>query len=342
MISDFFVFPESSLEMAMTQLDKVKGLGLLVVDKDLNLIGSLTDGDIRRAIIAGKQLSDSIKGIVHPNPIQASRSTPVSELKLITGDKKIKIVPIVDNGKVIDVYAVDDEDTKNISVIIMAGGLGTRLGDHTKDCPKPMLEVGGKPILERIINNFTKAGFEKFFLSVNFKAEIIEDYFKDGKEFSCQISYLRENKRLGTAGSLSLLPTNIKGPVVVTNGDLLTLVDYRRLITFHQQHKSPITLCTRKYEFQVPFGVVNIEKGQVQSIDEKPTQSFDVSAGVYVINSELIKHIPSNQYFDMPTFLKVLMENNIKAECFPLVEEWIDIGRISDLDLARSIYGKNS
>ena len=340
MISDFLINPENTLETAMSQLDKVKGLGLIVVDNDRNLIGSITDGDIRRALIANYQLTDSIKNIFHHNPIKASKGTSVEDLKAITADKKIKMVPIVDGTKVVDVFKIDDQETHNISVVIMAGGLGSRLGEHTKDCPKPMLEVGGKPILERIIHNFTNAGFQKIILSVNYKSEMIEDYFGDGKAFGCQISYIKETKRLGTAGSLSLLPGDIKGPIVVTNGDLLTLVDYRRLVTFHNQHKSPITLCSRKYEFQIPFGVVNIENGQVESISEKPTQSFNVSAGVYVINSELIKRIPRDEFFDMPTFLEVLMKDNIRADCFPLVEQWIDIGRVSDLDLARSLYGE--
>lgn len=339
MISDFLIYPENTLEEAMRQLDKVRGLGLIVVDESNKLIGTLTDGDIRRALISGKKMSDSIQDIVHLNPRKASVNSSEEELRAITADKKIKVVPILDNDKVVNVYSIGNEETKNISVVIMAGGLGSRLGDHTKDCPKPMLEVGGKPILERIIHNFTKAGFHQFFLSVNYKAEMIENYFGDGKSFNCTISYLRENKRLGTAGSLSLLPQGVSGPIVVTNGDLLTLVDYRRLVTFHSQHKSPITLCTRKYEFQVPFGVVNIDEGQVQSISEKPTQSFNVSAGVYVINSELLKYIPRDEYFDMPTFIEALMSKNIKVDCFPLVEEWIDIGRVSDLDLARSLYG---
>ena len=338
MISNFFIHPENTIEEALGQLDKVKGLGLVVVDKNQYLVGSLTDGDIRRALVAGKLVTDTIQTIVHKNPITATASTPQSELKAITADKKIKVIPILEDGKVIDIFNVDDEETKSISVVIMAGGLGSRLKELTKDCPKPMVDVAGKPVLERIIRNFTKVGFQNFYISVNYKAEVIEDYFKDGTAFNCKIQYLKENKRLGTAGSLSLLPDNFKGPVVVTNGDLLTLVDYRRLITFHRQHKSPITICTRKFEFQVPFGVVNIKNGQVQSIDEKPTHSFDVSAGVYVINSELFKYIPKDQYFDMPTFIEALMKENIKADCFPMIEQWIDIGQVSDLDYARSIY----
>jgi dTDP-glucose pyrophosphorylase len=341
MISDFFILPNSSISEALAQLDKVKGLGLVVVDEEKKLLGSLTDGDMRRAMIAGKGLNDSIQEIYHRNPTVGTKSTSQDELRTITADKRIKIVPIVDNGKVVDIFSVDDEVAKNVSVVIMAGGLGSRLGEFTKDCPKPMLDVGGKPVLERIIRNFTKVGFKNFYISVNYKAEMIEDYFKDGQEFGCRISYLKEKMRLGTAGSLTLLPSEVKGPVIVTNGDLLTLVDYRRLLTFHQQHKSPMTLCTREFEFQVPYGVVNIENGQVKSIDEKPKHSFNVSAGVYVINSDLLKLIPRETYFDMPTFLDVLLKNNIKTDCFPMIEQWIDIGRVSDLDLARSLYGSS-
>lgn len=341
MTSDFFILPTSTIGEALAQLDKVKGLGLVVVDENTNLLGSLTDGDMRRAMIAGKGMTDSVADIIYKNPTIASSKTTPDELRTITSDQRIKVVPIVENGKVIDVFTVDDEISRNISVVIMAGGLGSRLGDVTKDCPKPMLDVGGKPVLERIIKNFTKVGYRNFYISVNYKAEMIEDYFKDGSEFGCKISYLREKTRLGTAGSLTLLPPTVTGPIVVTNGDLLTLVDFRRLLTFHMQHKSPMTMCTRQFEFQVPYGVVNIENGQIKSIDEKPIQSFNVSAGVYVINSELLKYIPQNTYFDMPTFLDALLSKNIKTDCFPMVEQWIDIGRVSDLDLARSIYGSS-
>jgi|SRR5690554_3311164 len=338
MISNFFINPDSTIRDALNQLGKVKGVGLIVVDFEKKLLGSLTDGDIRRAIISGHKIEDRIEEIYFKNPIYVSRKETLEELEKITSDKKIKIVPIVENNKVVDVYTVSDESTKNVTVVIMAGGLGSRLGEHTKDCPKPMLEVGGKPVLERIIKNFTQVGFRNFYISVNYKAEVIEDYFKDGKNFGCHIQYLKEKMRLGTAGSLTLLPESVKGPIVVTNGDLLTLVDYRRLFAFHTQHKSPMTMCTRAFDFQVPYGVVNIENGKVKSIDEKPIHSFNVSAGVYVINSELLKFIPHDTYFDMPTFLEVLLKHDIQAECFPLIEQWIDIGRVSDLDLARSIY----
>lgn len=341
MISSFLIQPDCTIEMAMKQLDEVWGLGLIVVDKNHHIIGSLTDGDIRRALISGKKTTDLVEEIVFKNPVTATKLTGLPELRLITADKKIKVVPILDGKKVVDLFTVDAEDVKDISVVIMAGGLGSRLGDYTKDIPKPMIDVGGKPVLERIIENFTKVGFHKFYISVNYKADVIESYFKDGSEFSCEINYVRETKRLGTAGSLSLLPEKINGPLIVTNGDLLTLVDFRRLLTFHQQHQSSITMCTRKFEFQVPFGVVGIQDGKAYTIDEKPTQSFNVSAGVYVINSDLLNWIPKEEYFDMPTFLHLLMAKGTIAECFPLIEQWIDIGQVSDLNYARSVYGES-
>ncbi len=338
MISDFLIKPGQSIQHALDQLDKVKGLGLIVINEKNELVGSLTDGDIRRAIISGRKVHENIDHIINKNPVFRTLQTPISELKEITSDKRIKIIPLLEDNKVVDIYVIDDEDIKSVTVVIMAGGLGSRLGEHTKECPKPMIDIGGKPVLERIIRNFTKVGFVNFFISVNYKAEIIENYFQDGARFNCNICYLRENKRLGTAGSLSLLPESVNGPIVVTNGDLLTMMDFRRLLSYHRSHKSPITLCTRRYEFQVPFGVVQIDNGLAIGIDEKPTHSFNVSAGVYVINSSLLSFIPKDECFDMPNFFDILLKNDIKADCFAMIEHWIDIGRVSDLDYARSIY----
>ncbi|MBT4792734.1 MAG: NTP transferase domain-containing protein [Halobacteriovoraceae bacterium] len=339
MISDFFIGPNVTIKTALAQLDKVKGLGLVVVDESTKLLGSLTDGDIRRALtLSNHDLQSSIEEIYHRDPIFVLKGVSENEKKEITKDKIIKIIPVLENDIVVDVFTVGHEDTKGISVVIMAGGLGSRLGEFTQKCPKPMLEVAGKPVLERILNNFTAVGFKNFFFSVNFMAEVIEDHFGDGSKFNCQVNYLKEDKRMGTAGSLSLLPDDIKGTIIVTNGDLLTLVDFRRLISFHNQHQSPITMCTRKYDFQVPFGVVSIVNGQAREIDEKPNQSFNISAGVYVIDTKLLRHVPKDEFFDMPTFLDKLIADNVEIHCFPLIEQWIDIGQVGDLTLAREKY----
>ena len=334
----FLITKDKSIQQALDQLYDALGLGLIVVDTNNQLLGTITDGDIRRAVTLGMNLSESIDKIMYKTPTTALKITSISELKEITKSGKIKLIPIIDNGKVIDVFTVDLDETKDIPVVLMAGGLGSRLGELTKDCPKPMLEVAGKPVLERIIENFTKVGFKKFFISVNFKKEMIEDYFRDGSDFNCEIEYLRETKRLGTAGSLSLIPDNIKGPMVVMNGDLLTLVDFRRLITFHNNHDSNITMCTRKFDIQVPYGVVNIKDDKIESMEEKPIHSFNVNTGVYVIDGTLLKFIPKDEFFDMPRFVEKAMDNGNTTNCFAMIEKWIDIGKVSDLEYARDLY----
>lgn len=342
MMDRYLISKTKSIQDAIEQLDLAMGLGLIVVDKNNTLLGSLTDGDIRRAITSEKKLTDSVESIMFTNPTTGNKKSTTNELTALTKNGKIKLIPIVENNIVIDVHTISLDEVKDIPVVLMAGGLGSRLGELTKDCPKPMLEVGGKPVLERIIDNFTRVGFKKFFISVNYKAHMIEDYFKNGAKFNCEIEYLREKERLGTAGSLSLLPEDMKGSMVVMNGDLLTLVDFRRLISFHNNHDSKITMCTRKFDIQVPYGVVNIENETIKSMEEKPVHSFNVNAGVYVMDSSLLKYIPKNKYFDMPSFVDNAMENNNSTHCFPMIEKWIDIGKASDLEFARKIYGEKN
>lgn len=336
----YLIHKSKTLETALNMLNTNLGIGLVVVDDTNTILGTVTDGDIRRAITNGIKVSANITEVMFKSPkTVTSKNSP--DLETLTKSGRIKLVPIVDGTKVIDVYTVNPDEMKDIPVVLMAGGLGSRLGELTKDTPKPMLHVGGKPVLERIIENFTRVGFKKFFISVNYKAEIIENYFKDGSEFNCEITYLREKKRLGTAGSLSLLPDDISGPFIVTNGDLLTLVDYRTLMSFHKGHNSKITMCTRLFEMQVPYGVVNIKDGVVDHMVEKPTHSFHVNAGVYVLDSSIIKNIKSDEYLDMPTFIESKM-SEYEAHCFPMVEKWIDIGKVSDLEYARALYGEDN
>jgi len=340
MVRKFFVSPEITMSKALDQLNEVMGFGLVVVDDSKKILGTVTDGDIRRALVSGYSLLDSISEVMNQFPTVASKNTSALELEALTRDGKIKMIPILENGIVVDIHTMRLDDVGEIPVVLMAGGLGTRLGQLTRDCPKPMLEVGGKPVLERIIDNFTRVGFKKFYISVNFKADMIEDYFGDGSKLKCKINYLKESKRLGTAGSLGLLPEEVNGSIIVMNGDLLTFVDFRRLINFHQNHESKITMCTRKYDIQVPYGVVNINEGKVESMEEKPIHSFFVNAGVYVIDQSLLKYVPDNEYFDMPSLLETAIRDKQSVDCFPMVEKWIDIGITSDLDYARSLYGE--
>lgn len=337
---DYIISPTLSIKDTMTKINELGGKGLYIVDDQSRLIGSVTDGDIRRALIKGVGVYEEIKHAMKGDAVYAK--SDLSDLKKleILERNHIHSLPVVGhNHEIIDIFTIEKlKDHSEIQVVLLAGGMGTRLGKITENLPKPMVKVAGEPILERIIRRLINQGFSQFNISVNYKAEIIEDYFKDGKNFGCNISYLKENKRLGTAGPLSLLKGNGK-PVVVMNGDLLTHVNISQLLTFHLSHGAKVTMCTRDHEIQIPFGVISVENGYARSFQEKPIYNFNVNAGIYVIESDVLQIIPRDEYYDMPTLLNALLENGEeRIACFPIVEGWIDVGRESDLMLAQEVY----
>lgn len=339
---EYTIYPNSSIKSAFNKLSETCDLGLVVIDETDKLLGTLTDGDLRRALLNGASLESEIGSYINKTPLSVGLEVTSNPLNSLTEDLKIKIVPVVESDKVVGIYTANLDEILDTNIVIMAGGLGSRLGELTSNCPKPMLDVGGKPVLEHIINNFTKVGFKNIYISVNYMSNIIMDYFKDGSDFGCNIAYLEENTRLGTAGALSLLPESaMDKPVIVTNGDLLTPLDFRLLSWFHISHKATMTVCTRRYEFQVPYGVVNLEDNFIKSVDEKPVQGFNVSAGVYMLEPSLIKEIPKDTFYDMPTLINCMLSKNQNISCFPMYEEWIDIGKVEDLDFAREVYGSS-
>lgn len=340
---NYIIHSTFTIKDTMAKINDLGGKGLYVVDEKNCLIGSVTDGDIRRALIKGIGLEEEIKQAMKVEVLFAKND--LSDLKKLEMLEKyhIQSLPVVDEDMtILDVFSIEKlKDHSEIQVILMAGGMGTRLGKITENLPKPMVKVAGEPILERIIRRLLNQGFSQFSISVNYKAEIIEDYFKDGKHLGCTISYLKESKRLGTAGPLSLLKNNGK-PIVVMNGDLLTHVNISQLLNYHLNHEAEVTMCTRDHEIQIPFGVINVEDGYARSFHEKPTYNFNVNAGIYVIDPEVLKMIPKDEYYDMSSLLNTLLEqgsNNIA--CFPIVEGWIDVGRESDLMLAQEVYSKS-
>jgi len=222
----------------------------------------------------------------------------------------------------------------------MVGGLGTRLRPLTENTPKPMLPVGGKPILQTIVEKFVKYGFINIVMCVGYKSNIIQDFFGDGSKLGANISYVFEEKRMGTAGALSLLPEQPDKPFFVMNGDLLTNVNFEHLLDFHLENNSLATMCVREYDFQVPYGVVNVENGKILSIEEKPVQKFFVSAGIYMLSPDCISHIPKNEFFDMPTLFEKLISMDKNTVSFPLREYWLDIGRMEEYEKANQEYHK--
>lgn len=316
-------------------------IAVVVDDKD-KLIGTLTDGDIRRGILNGKKLQDSIVEIYNKKPTIVNIETTKEEIINICTAQKIYQIPVTDSeGKVVDIVILDEIlKPKNYpnKVVLMAGGLGTRLRPLTYSVPKPLLKVGDKPIIETIMQNFSKYGFNDFILSVNYKAEMFEDYFGDGSKFGFNIEYIHEPKRLGTAGALSLMRDKLKDDFFVMNGDLLTNANFEHLLKFHQENNADGTMCVREYDFQVPYGVVDVDDGKVVSITEKPTHTFFVSAGIYMLNPTVLTYIPDDQFYDMPTLFEELIKNDKHAVSYPLREYWLDIGRMEEFERANQEY----
>lgn len=311
----------------------------LVVDPDNKLLGTVTDGDIRKAILAGKDLTITAGEAMRSQPITSTARTPRAAVLKLMREKRIHQMPVVDEfGRVVDVLTVDDmigAHQKPNAVVIMAGGLGTRLHPLTEETPKPMLKVGGKPILETIIQSFIDQGFTNFFVSVNYKSDIISEYFGDGSRHGANINYLQEKTRLGTAGSLSLLPKDIHAPIIVMNGDLLTRISVDALLDFHEHENAVATMVVREDHYQVPYGVVAVDGTQIIGVEEKPVQRHLVNAGIYVISKSGLEDIPDGTFYDMPTHFAKLSANGHRTAAFPLHEYWVDIGRLDELERAQ-------
>lgn len=336
------VKPQDSILKVIELIDNSSMQIALVVDEYNHLLGTVTDGDIRRAILRGVSLNEFVETIMNSKPRAAKVHEDREKILEIMRREVFSHMPIVDDdNKVIALEFLNDlirPAKKENWVVLMAGGLGSRLVPLTNDCPKPLLQVGDKPILETIIQNFIEQGFSKFYISVNYKAQMIEKYFGNGEKWNITIEYLRENERLGTAGALSLLPYQPTAPMIIMNGDLLTRINFQHLLDFHMEAGAFGTMCVRDYKFQVPYGVVQLEKQRLVGIVEKPIQQFFVSAGVYVLNPEALTFIPVNRYFDMPSLFEKMMHKGLESVAFPVREYWIDIGRIGDFEKANGEY----
>jgi len=336
---DALVSSSASLRQTIAAITKGSLQIALVVDDNDKLLGTVTDGDIRKAILAGKDMNTTAGEAMRKEPITSAASTPRAAVLKLMREKRIHQMPLLDrHGKVVDVLTVDDligAHQKPNAIVIMAGGLGTRLQPLTQDMPKPMLKVGGKPILETIIQSFIDQGYVNFFISINYKATIITDYFGDGTQLGAKITYLNEKSRLGTAGGLSLLPKGVVAPIVVMNGDLLTRISVDALLDFHERENAIATMVVREDHYQIPYGVVQIDGTQIVGVEEKPTQRHLVNAGIYVISADGLADIPRDTLYDMPTHFAKLSANGRRTAAFPLHEYWVDIGRLDELERAQ-------
>lgn len=330
--------PDLTMREALQKIDTAGSRMVLVVDAERKLLGTLSDGDIRRALLRGLTLSHPVSQSMHLNPIVEDSGR--SEAAIIASMRKRGVyqMPLVGaGGVVVGLMTVDDLLTlpeRSNWVVIMAGGRGSRLAELTRETPKPMLKVGSRPILETIISGFEAQGFRRIFLSVNYKADQIESYFGDGSSFGVEISYLHETSPMGTAGALSLLPDRPTEPFIISNADLLSKEDYSRIVDRHVEADADATMSVRTFEMQVPFGVVNEADGNIHSIEEKPVQKFLVNAGIYVLSPPALDLIPKEQAFDMPMLFDRMIENGKKLRCHHIEGYWLDIGRLADYERA--------
>jgi len=339
--------PEDNMEKAIQVLNAKSLKIVLITNKNGQLLGTITDGDIRRALINKLGMNTRLKDIMSKKPSVAFIEEERGNILTMMKNKKLQQVPILDADKkvvgletLLNLLSIGQCDNP---VFLVAGGFGKRLRPLTDKVPKPLLSVGSKPILETIIYQLIEGGFHNFFISTHYKAEMVKQYFGDGSKWGVSIQYVQENKPLGTAGSLGLLPKNkIKIPFIMMNADLLTNINFRTLLEYHNEQKSFATMCVREYTYQVPFGVVEIEKEFVTSIVEKPVQNFFVNAGIYVFEPKLIVEVDGKNYLDMPKLLEKLIKNGNKISTFPIHEYWLDIGHKEEYEIACEHYAKKS
>lgn len=332
------LLPVANLRDAVAAIEAgAAKIGLICNERGV-LIGTITDGDIRRALLRGATLNSRVTEAMNPRPITVLVGTPKDQGHALMQRHGILQLPLTDNmGRVVELMLFDEEPVDNFWVVLMAGGEGRRLRPLTDDTPKPLLPVGGQPLIETLVRRFADQGFRRFFLSVNYKAEQFEAHFGDGSAFGVTVDYLHEAEPRGTAGALSALP-QVQAPIIVMNGDVLTSVDFRHMLTFHAEHQAVATMCVRQYIIQVPYGVVELDGHNLHTIIEKPKQSFFVNAGIYVLSPEAIARIPSTGRYDMTTLFEQLIADGRQTAVFPLREYWLDIGRMADLEQAREEY----
>ncbi len=334
--------PSTPLLDVMRTLDSSTLQIVLVVNENRQLLGTVTDGDIRRGILAGISVEAPVEKIMNKTPRVCSANDSRETILSLMRTKKLHQIPLVDKDMRVKGLEVIDELIQNGErdnwVVLMAGGYGSRLRPHTDNCPKPLLEVGESPILEIIIKELRKYGLRKFYISLHYKKEMIRDYFGDGSKWDVRIEYIQEKKKLGTAGALGLLPEKTTSPLLVMNSDLLTNVNYSLLFDYHREHESSATMCVREYTVQVPFGVAKLDKHKLVSIEEKPSQQFFVNAGIYILEPSVLNLITPDQHLDMNELLEQLLQRKQQVSVFPIREYWLDVGRETDLEQANREY----
>ncbi len=342
----FIIYNDGDIKNAISAIESGGMRIALVLDKKDKLIGTISDGDIRRGLLRGLTLESPLESIIQKNFISARLESSKKEIYQLMKENVISQIPIV--GAKFQLIGV--EISENLlpskpytplpnSALLMAGGRGTRLRPLTDDCPKPLLQISGKPILEIILMQCIEFGINNFFISVFYLGNMIKDYFGDGSKWGVNIQYIEEKVPLGTAGALKLLPNNLEHPILVINGDVLTKINYEDVLNYHLANDGDITLCVREHILSSPYGVIEVEGIRFKSIIEKPSFKHLVNAGIYTINPNIIDFIENDKYLDMPDFITYCEESKKKVIVYPIHEYWLDVGKPESLNQANYDWG---
>jgi dTDP-glucose pyrophosphorylase len=328
----------ASIRETMAVIDR-EGLGLaVVVGEDGGLAGIATDGDIRRGLLRGAALTDVVTKVMNARPASCRAGTPREEMAGLMRARGLRQLPVVEErGRLVDVVVFSDflrRGPLEITAVLMAGGRGDRLRPMTDKVPKPMLPVGGRPILEIILRQLASCGIRDFVITTWFLPERIQEHFGDGSAFGVRIKYLQEEEALGTAGALSLLGEEASDPVLVMNGDVLTRLDFGRMVDYHRDRGAEMTVAVRRYAMQIPYGLVRLEQQEIAGFEEKPVLEYPVSGGIYLLSRSGLALIPERRPCDMPQVVELLLSRGRRVVAFPIEDYWIDIGRVSDFERA--------
>lgn len=330
----------STIQEAILNLDQVAIKIALVVNEAGELVGTISDGDIRRGLLKGLDLNSPIASIIHHNALVVPPDMGRDMVLQLMVANKIQQIPVVNQQyHVIGLHLWDEittPPTRSNLMVIMAGGMGTRLRPHTESCPKPLLSVAGKPMLEHIIERAKLEGFSRFVLAIYYLGYMIEDHFGNGERLGVRIDYLREQFPLGTAGALGLLNPHPNAPFVVTNGDVITDIRYGELLDFHTRYDATATMAVRVHEWQHPFGVVQTQGVEIVGFEEKPVARSHINAGVYVLNPGALSVLSADAHCDMPTLFERLQAHAKRTVAYPMHEPWLDVGRPDDLKRANA------
>ncbi len=330
----------STIEQAIRNLDQVTIKIVLVVNEKGELEGTISDGDIRRGLLKGLDLNSPIASVIHPNALVVPPETGREMVMQLMVANKIQHIPVINEHRhIVGLHLWDEITTVPVRpnmMVIMAGGMGTRLRPHTENCPKPLLQVAGKPMLEHIIERAKLEGFSHFVLAIHYLGHMIEDHFSNGERLGVKIEYLREKSPLGTAGALGLLNPRPDAPFVVTNGDVITDIHYGELLDFHIRHDADATMAVRLHEWQHPFGVVQTKGVEIVGFEEKPVARSHINAGVYALDPNALNVLSEGSHCDMPTLFERLQAQAKRTVAYPMHEPWLDVGRPDDLIVANN------